>query len=111
MTKSRDPLSIESNNNSELRALYEENKALKAKAKADSTIEEKLRASNAKFILLANTTALIYSAINPLIDRAFIGTSLLKKVYTSIIDNKLKKEVREFYKGHSLVINSIINKS
>ena len=85
--------------------------ALKAKAKADSTMEEKLRASDAKFILLADTTASIHGAINPLINRAFVGTSLLKKAYTSMTDDKLKEEVREFYKGHSSAINSIVNES
>ena len=61
--------------------------------------------------LLAETTASIHAAINPLIDRAFVGTSLLKKTYTSMTDDKLKEEVREVYKGHSAAIMGIVKKS
>ena len=74
-------------------------------------MEEKLKASDAKFTLLAETTASIHAAIDPLINRVFVGTSLLKKAYLSIADNDLKEEVREFYKGHTLAIGGIVNES
>ena len=38
-------------------------------------------------------------------------SSLLKKAYTSMTDDKLKEEVREFYKGHSAAIRSIVKES
>ena len=94
-----------------MKTLRAENKALKAKAKADGVIEEKLKANDANFILLAETTASIHAVINPLIDRAFVGTSLLKKAYTSVTGDKLKEEVRESYKGHSAAIMGIVKES
>ena len=101
----------ESDNNSELKILRVENKALKDKAKANLITKEKLRASDIKFILLAKTTALVYTTINLLLTRIYKGINLLKKVYILIIDNKLKEDVRQFYKEYTTVIKDITTES
>ena len=55
---------LEFDNNSKLKILYVENKALKNKAKVNLITKKKLRINNIKFILLAKTIALVYITIN-----------------------------------------------